>query len=206
MQTKTLNSNQTRTNKTTAALMSAMRELVLEKGYAQAGTPQIVERAGVTRGALYHHFEDKKKLFEAVIENEIKTVAREITSQGITTNDPLLALKKGAEAFIVTMAENGRTRLILVEAPSVLGRVTLLELEDKHTRRSLREGLENAMEMGVIAHISLPPLLELLSAMFDSASLNIDDGMPKKHVLEVVNLILDGITTPKQKYRKNKNA
>ncbi len=193
MQEKSSSTNQDRTNKTRAALIDAMRALVLEKGFAQAGTPEIVQNAGVTRGALYHHFTDKRELFQTVIEQELSTVAKEITKKGVSTTRPLEALKKGADAFIMAMAENGRTRLILLEAPSALGRTELLKIEDKYTRRTLLEGLTAAMDSGAIAKLPLQPLLELMSAMFDSASLNIEAGMPKKQVLMVVHRIIDGL-------------
>ena len=193
MQEKIPTPNQDRTKKTRAALMAAMRNLVLEKGFVHAGTPEIVSKAGVTRGALYHHFSDKRELFQAVIEQEIKTVAKEITRRGVTTSHPLEALKKGADAFIMTMAEVGRTRLILLEAPSVLGRTELLKIEDKYTRRTLLEGLNAAMDAGEITKLPLKPLMELMSAMFDSASLNIEAGMSRKQVLTVVHRIIDGL-------------
>ena len=198
MQMKNISANQSRTNKTRAALVDAMRHLILEQGYAHAGTPQIVERAGVTRGALYHHFDDKKQLFRTLIEDELKVVARAITGRGTSTNEPMQALKRGADAFIITMAQTGRTQLILVEAPSVLGRTELLKIEDKYTRLTLKQGLLAAMENGNIENLPLPPLLEVLSAMFDSAALSIDAGMPKQQVLDVVHRVIDGLAGPEK--------
>ncbi len=186
-------SNHDRTEKTRAALKAAMRKLVLENGYAAASTPAIVKEAGVTRGALYHHFKDKRELFSAIVNDDCKAVADQISIHHTGKKGTLEALKTGADRFITAMSENGRTRIILVEAPSVLGRDGLVEIDDNNSRGLLQEGLRAAMADGNLTEMPLQPLTELLSAMFDSASLNIENGMEKKQVLAVVHRIIDGL-------------
>ncbi|TWH24547.1 TetR/AcrR family transcriptional regulator, partial [Aminobacter sp. J15] len=96
-------SNRERTEATRAALIAAARNLFIEKSYAETGTPEIVAAAGVTRGALYHHFADKQALFRAVVEAEAAAPA-----------SVRQALLDGADAFFRAMAVNGRTRLLLL--------------------------------------------------------------------------------------------
>jgi AcrR family transcriptional regulator len=73
---------QDRTEATRAALLQASRKLFVEKGYAETSTPEIVAATGLTRGALYHHYADKRALFAAVVEQEAATVAGEIENMG----------------------------------------------------------------------------------------------------------------------------
>src|SRR5947208_9897321 len=86
---------------TRGALVAAARELFAERGYAAVGTEEIVRAAGVTRGALYHHFSGKKQLFQAVYEDvEQKLVERIAESAISSASDPLQALHAGAQAFL----------------------------------------------------------------------------------------------------------
>ena len=191
--TNTSRPNKTRTENTKTALKAAARKLILENGYSETGTPEIVRHANVTRGALYHHYADKKALFAEIIEDECAAVARQINDDSMDALNAIDALKQGADAFISAMAADGRTRLILIEAPTVLGREKLLEIEDRHTRKTLRSGIAEAMAAGDI--VSLPPnaLIEILSSVFDSAALNINAGIPADDIMQVVHGIIDGL-------------
>src|SRR6187402_20746 len=97
-------SNRDRTEATRRDLIAAARKLFTEKSYAETSTPEIVAAAGVTRGALYHHFEDKQALFRAVVEQEAELVAAEIERAAPEGLPPRQALVKGGEAFIEAMA------------------------------------------------------------------------------------------------------
>lgn len=186
-------SNRDRSEETRTTLKRAARQLFLENGYANTATPQIVAAAGVTRGALYHHFADKRDLFRAIIEDECRDVATEIEKGSLAAPTALAALKQGAAGFIDAMTRSGRTRLVLIDAPAVLGPETVTAIEDGHARKSLAEGLAQAMKTGEMRRLPLVPLVELLSAMFDRAALNIEAGMNRRTVEGVVMAMLDGL-------------
>ncbi len=167
-------SNEARSQATRAALIAAARDLFSAKGYAGTGTPELVEAAGLTRGALYHHFEDKLALYRALVESEYAAIAAEIEAADSGT-DPLQALSLGTAAFLQAMQKGNRTHMLLVEAPAVLGIEALEAIDRGSTRRTLREGL--AVALGPRAdELPLEALTDLLSAAFDRAAIAISRG------------------------------
>jgi len=170
-------SNKERTETMRAALMAAARRLFIEKGYAETSTPEIVATAGVTRGALYHHFADKQALFHAVVENEAETVADEIERAAPADLPPLEALAKGGDAYLAAMAAPGRTRLLLIDGPAVLGRPGMDEIDGRHAVRSLRAGILFAVKAGDLpASLPAEAITMLLSSAFDRAALAVEAG------------------------------
>lgn len=170
-------SNADRTAATRATLLAAARELFISKGYAGTGTPEIVAAAGLTRGALYHHFADKEALFRAVVEAEAAAVADDIETMAATTADPVDALLAGTEAYLAAMRLPGRTRLLLVEGPAVLGPAAMKALDEGAAARTLRSGLRAVFAAsGRPPSAALDALADLLSAAFDRAALAIEAG------------------------------
>ncbi|MEX0953871.1 MAG: TetR/AcrR family transcriptional regulator [Rhizobiaceae bacterium] len=186
-------SNQERTDATRAALVAAARRLFTGAGYAATGTPEIVGAAGVTRGALYHHFADKQTLFRAVVEQEAAAVASEIERAAPDATDAIEALRVGGRAYLEAMRMPGRTRLLLLDGPAVLGRALMDEIDARHGNRALREGLTAAMRAGSLAKMPVGPLTALLGAMFDRAALAVQQGEALDDQLAVMDAIVAGL-------------
>ncbi|WP_340526800.1 TetR/AcrR family transcriptional regulator [Cupriavidus necator] len=163
-------SNRERTEATRQALLDAARALFVSRGYGDTSTPDVCAAAGITRGALYHHFADKRDLFRHVLAEEAAAVADDIEAAAPAGLDAADALIAGAQAYLEAMTVPGRTRLLLVEGPAVLGLRETLVLDDANAARTLREGLEAA---GVDPRGDVAPLL---SAAFDRAALEIEAG------------------------------
>lgn len=183
-------SNKDRTEATRSALLNAARTLFSEKGYAETSTPEIVKAAGVTRGALYHHFEDKLALFHAVIIEEYKSVADEITkSAGTEQMTAVDALKQGSRGYLNAMADKGRVRIMLRDGPAVLGQTELDKIDRETSADTLRLGLSTAMEAGEIKRLPINSLTVQLSALFDRAALAVSEGDDPKDHLDVLDAI-----------------
>jgi AcrR family transcriptional regulator len=184
-------SNAARTKATREALIGAARALFVEKGYADTATPEIVKAAGVTRGALYHHFDDKTALFQAVVRAEFEAVEEEITTQATgNPKDTIDALMLGSKAYMEAMRAPGRVRLLLLDGPAVLGRLTLDVIDKETSADSLRLGLKAAMEAGEIKSLPLDPLTAQLSAMFERAALGVSAGEDEHDHLAVLEALL----------------
>lgn len=188
-------SNADRTETTRRALIEAARQLFIERSYGETGTPDIVAAAGVTRGALYHHFPDKQTLFAAVVEREAAEVAAEIEHATADDPDPLQALQRGGEAYIRAMAQPGRARLLLLDGPAVLGRGAMDAIDLRHGARTLREGLEAAVQAGAIVEAPVRPLCALLSASFDRAVLGIAGGDDTASWKQALAVLIAGLAT-----------
>ncbi len=193
MQEKKAISNAKRTEKTRKLLISAAKKLFVAKGFAATSTPEIVKAAGVTRGALYHHFEDKKDLLRAVVEQDCAAVGEEIERVAQASGDIIGALKEGSSAFVKAITSHGRARTILIEGPAVLGQQELLEIEDRHTRLALKQGMEAALEQGRLKPLALQPLVELVSSMLDGAALKVEMGLPFEEIEPIVHALIDGL-------------
>lgn len=176
MPDKKARSNQERAEATRGALLAAARTLFVEKGYAATSTPEIVAAAGITRGALYHHFADKQDLFRAVLEEEARVVAAEIEQAAPDALPIRAALLAGSDAYLAAMTTPGRTQLLLIDGPAVLGAGAMFALDAAHAGRTLREGLAQAVGNGLPAGTPVDALAALLSAAFDRTALAIAAG------------------------------
>jgi AcrR family transcriptional regulator len=184
--------NKDRTDTTRKALVVAARKLFVEKGYAETGTPEIVAVAGVTRGALYHHFEDKAALFFAVAMQAANEVSAEIGRKMPAKCTPRDALSIGAEAYFAAMSQKGRSRLLLLDAPSVLDPVRLRELNTAAGEAELHAGLNELL--GNKKDAPLRELTLILSAAFDRAALAIAGGESPKQYKSAIRFLLSRLS------------
>ena len=175
-------------------LLLAARALFVEHGFAATSTPAVVKAAGVTRGALYHHFPDKAALFAALIEREAAAVAAAIRRVDLTALAPLDRLLGGAEAYLAAMAEEGRAALLLVQGPAVLGPAEMRAIEARHGDATLAEGIADAMAAGALPNLPTEALASLLGAMFERAALDAAQGADADALLRIVRAVLAGLS------------
>ncbi len=189
--------NRERTESTQLALLEAARALFVSKGYGDTSTPEIALAAGITRGALYHHFADKRDLFRQVLAREATAVAADIEAATPERLGPREALLEGSEAYLNAMTAPGRTRLLLVDGPAVLGMAEIMAIDDANAAHSLRQGLARA-RMGR-GEVSVDALSQLLSAAFDRAALEIDAGADAKEVRAAMRWLMEQALGPDRK-------
>jgi AcrR family transcriptional regulator len=133
-------------------LISAARPLFAEHGFADVALETIVRAAGVTRGALYHHFADKTELFAAVFEQLEAEVAARMTEAIASANqtDPVEVMRLGANFWLDVCSDPEIQRITLVDAPAVLGLARWTEIGDRYNTGLVRDLLATAVESGRI--------------------------------------------------------
>jgi AcrR family transcriptional regulator len=187
-----------RSQATRAALVAAARKLFGQRGYATVGTEEIVRAAGVTRGALYHHFAGKRDLLEAAyrqVEEELtRRVADVVLGRGSTS--PTEAMRAGVSVFLDACTEPEVQRIVLLDAPAVLGWDRWREIASEYGLGLIEASLAAAIEAGEIPEQPVKPLAHLLMGALDEAAMLVarsDDPQIRDQVSAVLERLLAGI-------------
>ena len=184
-----------RTAATRASLIGAGRKLFGERGFADVGTQEIVAEAGVTRGALYHQFDDKKGLFVAVYDDVEQSIVAQIAAAvgERAGEDPLAALKAGMRLFLRLCTEPEVHRITLVEAPSVLG-WSEWRARGEEFGFALVEGLiAAAIATGQAVEQPTRPLAHVAIGALDEAALYVAVADDREAATEQVAAVLERI-------------
>ncbi|HEY3604973.1 MAG TPA: TetR/AcrR family transcriptional regulator [Sporichthyaceae bacterium] len=153
-----------RSRSTRAALCAAGRELFAEHGFNTVNIEEIITRAGVSRGALYHHFDGKTQLFTTIVEDIEATVSAAAIERMAKIEDPIDALLAGNGVVFDLCMDPVVLRLSFVEAPAVLGWARWRELCERNSLGVLTEYLKRAMALGRIPRRPVAPVAHLLHA------------------------------------------
>jgi AcrR family transcriptional regulator len=184
---------------TRGALIEVARELFAERGFAEVSTEEIVRKAGVTRGALYHHFRDKRDLFQAVFESVEQEIAEKIATAALAETDPWEQQKVALRAFLDMCREPAVQRIALLDAPSVLGLRTWREIEAAYGLALVRAGIQSVMDAGLIEEQPVEPLAHLIFGALTEAGLMVARAEDVDSVLADVaasmERLLDGLRT-----------
>ena len=161
-----------RAEETRAELVRVARELFRERGYAAVGTEEIVARARVTRGALYHHFRDKKDLFRAVHEDVERELTEAIGARLSGIEDPRELLLTGIRSYLDACTEPDFMQIALLDAPSVLGWQEWRQTDERFGLGLVTLGLQSAVVAGLLPEQDVRALGHLtLAALGESALL-----------------------------------
>lgn len=190
-----------RSESTRARLIAAAQDLFAERGFADVGTEEIVRRAEVTRGALYHHFADKRDLFRAVHEGIEAGLAEEIgarvAAEAEAGTDPREVLAIGARAFLDACERPEIARIALVESPAVLGWTEWREIDERYGLGLVTAALELGMEAGALRRRPVKPLAHLLLGAMGEAGMVIanaaDPEAARAEVEPALLGLLDGL-------------
>lgn len=164
-------SNADRSEGTRSALLTSARGLFLDRGYEHVSQGDIVTAAGVTRGALYHHFTDKRDLFRTVFEEMETELTEEVTRAIAGAQDRMTSILLALGAFLDACERPEVRQLMLTDAPAVLGWREWREIEERHGLAVIEDQLQAASDEGLLAGDPSIPLLSkiVLSAVIEAA-------------------------------------
>ena len=149
-------------------LESVARDLFAKRGFAEVSAEELVAKAHVTRGALYHHYNGKEGLLAAVVEALMQELHETIVRESASLTDTVEALERGMAVFLNVCSEPGVQRILLIDAPAILGWAKWREMDAKYGFGLIKQALTAAMkagalrrqEVGLLAHILLGALSE----------------------------------------------
>lgn len=191
-----------RTATTRAALIGAGRRLFAEFGFGRIGTEAIVSAAEVSRGALYHHFDDKTELFAAVLDQVEGEVAEELTTVVLAADsddDFVDVMTRAVEVWLDACQRPDVQRIVLLDGPSVLGWTRWRELCQPHILGLVETALTQAITAGAIDQQPVKPLAHVLLAMADEAALYVasaaDQKQARADMVAITRRILQSLTS-----------
>jgi AcrR family transcriptional regulator len=184
---------------TQQVLVTAARRLWGERGYAAVSTPEIAQAAGVTRGAMYHQYPDKAKLFLAVLEvveaDVIERLAKAVAAKRPKT--PAGALRISADAWLDIASEPEVRQLVLLDAPSVLGWAGFREISLQYGLGMTEQLLQAAIDAGELEPQPTRPLATVMIGAMDEAAMSIanaeDPKRESRDVRRVIQTLIDGL-------------
>jgi AcrR family transcriptional regulator len=194
------NAKTTRAEVTRRNLVASARQLFGEKGYAATSVDEVVRHAGVTKGAMYHHFRDKDDLFRAVVEEvkaEVTTAAADSYFAAADGADPGDTMLLTCLSVIDAHLDPAVQRITVHDARAVLSASARRELDARYEVALLRGALRAAMRAGTIERQPIVPLAHLLAGTLTEACALIADAddaaTSRSEVGEVIARLLEGL-------------
>lgn len=187
-----------RTEATTAALVDAARELFARDGYDATSLDAVAARASVTKGAVYHHFEGKRQLFEAVFVREVERMAVPLAEAYARKKDPWNAFQAGCRAFLDECLDPGLQRIVLLDASAAIGWEQIRRLESP-LLEMMELGISRAADAGRIAPRPPGPLAHFVfGALCEMAMIvarAVDQTAAHRQAVGEISRVLDGLAT-----------
>lgn len=184
---------------TREALIAAARLLWGARGYADVGTPEIAEVAGVTRGAMYHQFADKAALFLAVVEVVEQDVMGRMAGLVAASGASCAAgtIRAAVDAWLDVCADPEVRQLVLLDGPSVLGWAGFRDVAQRYSLGMTEQLLQDAMNAGQLARQPVGPLAHVLIGALDEAAMAIatsdDPKRARRETRQVLRRLIDAM-------------
>jgi AcrR family transcriptional regulator len=198
-----------RAGATRTKLLAVARKLFASRGYAATSLDDLVRRAGMTKGAFYHHFPTKEAIFRAVFEEtEAQLVAAaHARSHG---RDAVERFRNGCHAFLEACLDPAVQRIVMTDGPAVLGWETWREIDWRYWLAGIEAGLASAMADGLVRTRPTKPLAHVIfGALCESANVIARASDPRRALAEVrreLDAVLAGLLVGPRSRRRRRTT
>ena len=187
---------------TRAALVDVARTLFAERGYAAVSIDEIVHGARVTKGALYHHYDDKQALFQAVLESIESELAERMQVGAQAETHRWEQLRAACHAYLDACLERDVQRIVVLDAASVLGWHAWCEIDKRYGLGVLKQRFQAVLDAGLIDPQPVEAVAQLvLGALNVGARVIAEASQPKqarKQVGETLDRLISGLQKKKR--------
>jgi AcrR family transcriptional regulator len=177
---------------TAKTLRRQARKLFTKKGYSGVNTEELVESARVTKGALYHHFANKKELYEAVLEDVEQELVEKLEAAG-ASRKPWDRLHAMCRAYLDACRDPALARMLVLEAPVVLGWKTWCNLEQKYEVAAFARCLGQAGALSEPAETLAQVILGALTTGARVIATSADPEKARAEVERTIERLLAGL-------------
>lgn len=173
-------------------LLEVARHYFSTIGYEKTSLEKLVDEVGMTRGALYHHYKNKKHLFEDLLIQIQEEVGQEVEKSALQSDDPWEQLVLGSLGFLHAATKKNTGQILLIDGPSVLGWIRWQELDQVNSQSHLKEQIVTLKENGQILPLSTETITHLISGGLNELALYLTQQTVTENIEDVIRAFLKG--------------
>jgi len=191
-------------------LVEVATRLFTEQGYEDTSTEQVLREAGVSRGSLYHHFDGKDRLFEAVVEHVEQGVVERLMAVDVRHRDPVKVLRAGCAEWLALVEDPSVRQIILTDAPAVLGWTRWREIDEQYGFGLLKAAVQMVADAGRLAIDDVDVVARVILGALNEAAMLIAAPetavATRRHATKAVDRIIDSFLTTQGEGRRGRST
>jgi AcrR family transcriptional regulator len=188
-----------RAEATRTQLLKVANHLFGTRGYEATSIEEVLARAGVSKGALYHHFASKEALFEAVFIESERDCMRQVSAAAMTETDHVERLRAGCQKWLDLVMDRQVRRIAVIDGPAVLGWQRWREIDEQYAFGMTKKSLQLAMEAGRIRQQNADMLAHMTTGMLGEAAMLIarapDPKAAREEARDLINRMIDALVS-----------